>query len=267
MIKRLICIALFVYVVLLGLLYIFQREVMYKPSNYNLKAAENTMLGFQQVELEAEDGVKTYGWEKITNANAPLIIYFHGNAETVPQNIELFNALSEAGYNIFAMEYRGYGKSHAATTEEGIYQDARTVIDHLRKNMPESRIIVFGRSLGTGVAVRMASEYNLGGVVLQSAYTSIEDIAAAQYPYFPIKRFGLLKDRYDSLSIISGISEPVLIIHGRHDMLVPFSNAETLMANITSRHDILVFDEADHINGVEMQRIINEINKFFMQGI
>ena len=263
MIKRILLMVAFIYLTMLLLLFVFQRDIMYHQKKYGVEAARLTLHDFIEVELKAEDDVKVFGWLKETDPNNPVIIYFHGNAESIADDGNILRQLSAAGYNVFGMEYRGYGHSEDNTTEEGIFNDARASIDYLRKRYPEDNIILFGRSLGTGVALKMATEYTTRGVILQSPYTSIEEIADNQYPYFPIKKLGLLKDTYDSRSLLERVDEPVLVFHGRKDTLIPISNSEEIISLLHSPSQLVVFDDADHINGFDPERMVDAITKFF----
>ncbi len=264
MIKRLLFAIFIIYVILLGLLYFFQRDIMYHPKRYNSASAGLALKEFTMIPLKAADGAKVYGWLHVSNANNPMVIYFHGNAETVPETSHILRQFTQAGYNVFAMEYRGYGLSDLYPSEEGIYADARAAVNYAMTRTPANKIILFGRSLGTGVAVKMATEYQVGGVVLQSPYTAMEDVAQPLYPYFPIKKLGMMKDNYNSLAIAKLVNEPVLIVQGGMDNLTPFSGAKQLAdALVYARFDSLIFPNADHVNGYDTGKIIEKMDQFF----
>lgn len=260
---KLLKIALLTYCVVLLVVYIFQRHLLYFPQKYDFDLAESEYKDFTEVKLKAQDGADVYLWEKFSHDYAPTILYFHGNGETLPNVTELLREFSEAGYNVAAMEYRGYGKSREKISEQGIIHDSRAVMSYLKTKTQAKSIILYGRSLGTGVAVRTASENKVDGIVLHSPFTSVEDIAADIYSYFPIKFFGLVMDKFDSYSLIDKVRAPLLFICGVNDRLVPIINSEKLFEQAQEPKKFIKVENADHNYGFDDKIIIEQITEYF----
>jgi len=248
------------YLLLLLILYLVQDYMIFPAQKYNENPADVGLTNFSEIKFAANDGRVTTAWLKRPDDNKPIYVYFAGNAESYARSNELISALAAAGNGVAALVYRGYGKSTDVPSEQGFYTDAQSLIDYLKAKF-DNKIIVIGRSIGTGVAVEIAAENELGGLVLWSPFTSLVDVAAGQYPIFPIKRIGLVNAKFDSESKIKRVTEPVLIIHGRNDNLITMGNVNHLYNLANQPKKLVVFDDADHIkfNGDE---IISEINKY-----
>lgn len=258
LILKILKILLIAYLALIVLTYLFQDKGMFHPRASDDTPQSVGLAGFEEVELTTADNKKMYGWYKKPDAGKKTIVYFHGNAEGLAHNADLFALLGEGGNGVFAPAYRGFGKSEGKPSEVGFYEDARTAIKFLLKSQPEDSIIVYGRSIGTGVAVQMATEFKFGGVVLLSPYTSIPDLAADIYWYLPVKPLRLVKYKFDSLSKIKNVHAPLLIIHGEKDMLIPIANAKILYEAANIPKKFVTIAESDHIE-FEAKRLADEI--------
>ena len=146
---------------------------------------------------------------------------FHGNAGDLSNRIYKLNELNKLKINILLISWRGFSGNKGSPTEKNLYKDAEAAIKWLNeKNVNNNQIILYGESLGTGVAVEMAKIKNFNGIILESPFTSIENSAKIYYPYLPVKY--LLKDRYDTISKIKMVKSPIMIMHGEKDDVVPF---------------------------------------------
>ena len=197
-----------------------QEELVGTPLDWNLP--------FDEVRFQASDGVNLHGWF-VAGERDVTWIWFHGNGGNIShrlENLALFHR--DLGVNIFLFDYRGYGSSEGQTSEEGTYRDARGALDYVltREDVNPDRIIYFGRSLGAAVAVWLATEKQPYGLILESPFASIKDMADIHYGPLPVRL--LVRTKYDSLSRISRISSPLLIVHGDQDELVPVSQAQKL---------------------------------------
>jgi fermentation-respiration switch protein FrsA (DUF1100 family) len=226
--------------------------------------AEYSLPGFREVPLETVDHVHIVSWLHDPAPGKPIILYMPGNAMHIAARIPRYRAFAEAGFGVMALSWRGYGRSEGSPSEEGLYRDARAAIALLGKTYPASGIILYGESLGTGVAVQMATEYPVYGVVLQSAYTSIEDRVADIYWFLPGIHY-LVRDRFDSLSKVSRIHAPVLIIHGDRDDVVPFSDGKKLARNVTAPLCFVTAHGAGHVN-IPDALIARAVTSFFTAG-
>ena len=170
------------------------------------------------------------------------LVWFHGNAGNISNRVDNLAELhSRLGMNIFIFDYRGYGKSEGSPSEEGIYRDARAALAYLqaRPEPAPQQIVYFGRSLGAAVAIGLAGQQPPAGLVLVAPFTSLGDMARIVYPYLPLK--WLLGNRYNSAARISQLHQPVLIMHGDQDEIVPLSQGDKLLeaANPPKRFQVL----------------------------
>lgn len=207
-------------------MYLGQRYLLYYP-NRDLKSPEfYELINFKVKTFQTADGIKITTWYKDpNNKEMPIIVYFHGNAGHLGFRSDRFRKLSDAGFGILALSYRGYGDSEGTPSEEGFYNDARTIMDSVKED--KHKIIIYGESLGTGVATQMATEYKVSGLVLESPFTSVPDRAQQIYWWIPA-RF-MVKDKFDNLSKIRSINNtPLLIIHGGKDTIVPLEHGKNL---------------------------------------
>ena len=167
-----------------------------------------------------------------TASTRPWLIFFHGNAGFLGSrgNVQRYRLFQDAGFNVLAVEYRGYGQSRSVgrPTEAGLRADAIAGLDYLKRTVgvPPKRIVAYGHSLGGGVAARVAAESGLGALVTEGTFTSLPDVGAAQYPWVPVRL--VMRNRFDNLSRARSIGIPWLVMHGRPDDEVPFTHAEAL---------------------------------------
>ena len=205
------------YLAVCAAMFAFQRSLLYYPQPRMLTAAASTMvLRVQGAQLNVT--IRPH-------AGAKAILYFGGNGEDVSANLESFSkALPE--YALYLLHYRGFGGSSGSPSEAANHSDARALFEKVHAQHPD--VAVIGRSLGSGVAVRLAREVPVTRLLLVTPYDSIEEIAAAQYPYLPVK--WLLLDRYESFKYAPGIRIPTTIIAAENDEVIPRANTEKLLA-------------------------------------
>lgn len=207
----------------------FQRSFLYRtapewqePADHNLSQASRQLL-------TTPDGTVLSGWWIAPKRDdAPVFLYFHGNANGLSRRAARFGWMSTDGSGVLAMSYRGYGGSGGAPTEMALHADALLAYQHLTKQFAPERIVIFGESLGSGVALNLARRVKAKGVVLDSPYLSIVEQARLSYPWLPVSR--LLIDQFRSDLFIREVDEPVLILHGTADTLIPPLQSEKLAA-------------------------------------
>lgn len=210
------------YAVVVGALFLFQRDLMYRPDSIRrVPPSYYAMLsGVVEVELKTKDGLKVYAWYAPAPAGRPTVAIFHGNGGSLRSQRYRLAYFKDAGMGVMLLAYRGYAGSDGRPSEEGLYTDARASLDWLNaQGIADKNIVLYGESLGTGVATKMATERGVAAVVLESPYTSTVDVAATQFPWVPVGL--LMSDRYDSLSRIGEVKEPLLIMHGDADEVIP----------------------------------------------
>jgi hypothetical protein len=222
-------VALFVALVL-GLRW-YEHQSMYFPTRDVFRSPADAGLAFEDVTLETADGETLHGWWVPSGrTDALVVLFFHGNGGNVSHRLDKLAVLHDIGADTLIIDYRGYGKSSGTPSEHGIYRDALAAYRWLTvtRDVPPQRIVVYGESLGSAVAVHLASEAPLGGVVLESGFTSVMDIAQEMFPFLPVR--WIVKHKYDSIEKVHRINAPLLILHSREDELFEMSHPERLLA-------------------------------------
>jgi len=204
---------------------VIQRSLMYFPDT-SLPSPENAGApGFRAVTYATADGLDLVSWYRPASkaprgGDLATIVYFQGNGGNVADRIFKTRPLFEAGYGLLLVGYRGYGGNPGKPSEDGLYHDARAALAFLQaQGLSMAGLVLLGESLGSGVAVRMASEIRVRAVILEAPYTSTVDVGQAAYFFLPV---GLLMyDRFPSIDLIGKIKAPLLVIHGEEDSIIP----------------------------------------------
>ena len=218
---------LIIYIFILFSMYVFQRNLLYHPNENNYFGDELT-VSVENIKLKTKDNIELSSWYHNKNAKKyKTILFLHGNAGSLENRIHKINHLKDINVNFLIISWRGFSGNRGNPTEKGLYEDARSAVRWLKsKGISENNIIIYGESLGTGVAVEIGQNNNFGGIILESPFTSMVDAGKNHYPYLPIKF--LLKDKYDSENKIKNIKSPILVMHGKVDDIVPFSMGQKM---------------------------------------
>ena len=210
-----------IYLIVLIFLFFFQRNLMYHPDENNY-SGDNLEVNIEKVNIKTTDNITLLGWFHNKNLKSyKTIVYFHGNAGTLENRIHKLNHFKDMDVNFLIIAWRGFSGNKGKPSEVGLYTDANSAILWLKSlGLTEKDIILYGESLGTGVATEMAQTNNFAGLVLETPFTSMVDAAKNFYPYVPVSL--LLKDKYDNQKKIKNINIPVLVMHGEVDQIVPF---------------------------------------------
>ncbi len=239
-----------VYGALVALLYLGQRSLMYFPDGNRPDKAAAGLPQLAEVRLRTADGLELLAWHRAPDGELPTFVYFHGNAGSIQHRGFKLRPIVERGFGLLAVEYRGYGGNPGRPSELGLRRDGQAALRFLEeRGTPADRIVLYGESLGTGIATAMAHEMAGRGtparaLVLEAPFTSIADIAAAQFPVFPVRL--LLKDRFDNRSLISEIGCPLLILHGGRDAVVPVGHGQALFAAAIAPKRLEILEAAGH---------------------
>jgi fermentation-respiration switch protein FrsA (DUF1100 family) len=212
---------LVVYLVITLSLYFVQRNLLYSPSENNYYRDKLT-VSVDKVKIKTKDNIELLGWyHKKDSQNYKTILFLHGNAGALENRIHKINHFENMDINFLIIAWRGFSGNKGKPTEKGLYEDARSAVRWLEKEgVMKKDIVIYGESLGTGVATEIVQNNNFAGLILESPFTSMIDAAKNKYPFLPI-RF-LLKDKYESNKKIKNIKSPLLIMHGEVDKIVPF---------------------------------------------
>jgi len=214
-----------VYVIIVAGLFFGQRSLLYFPDSAQPQLEQSQVQDMTPVTLRTGDGLELTSWYRQAADDKPTIIYFHGNAGNIGYRDTKVRPYLDAGFGMLLVGYRGYGGNPGKPTEEGFYLDGRAALGLLRSRgiLPE-RTVLYGESLGSGVAVQMAAELAAAGtpaaaLALESPLNSVADVAQAHYPFVPARL--LVRDRFDSQAKIATVGAPLLVIHGEDDAVVP----------------------------------------------
>lgn len=239
--------AVLAYIVLLGVLAWQQRRMLYFPDTDppHLPSAQ-LVPGIRTVTVRTEDGLDLMAWFAPPAADTqPVVLYLHGNAGHIGYRAERTEAMARHGWGVLMLEYRGYGGNPGAPTEAGLVRDTQAAYHYLRDaGFAGKRIVLWGESLGTGLAVRLATEQDVGAVILEAPYTSIAAVARYHYPFVPVDL--LLSDRFELLSRIAAVRAPILVMCGERDTIVPPAMSKQVYATATAPKRLWVASGAGH---------------------
>jgi hypothetical protein len=237
--------ALAAYAAILLAAYLGQRRLMYFPDRTHTLPAQVGLPGVQERFLETPDGARVMAWYGKARPGEPTLLYFHGNAGSLAARAERIRRFMDEGWGVYMMTYRGYGGGTGSPSETANVADARLAYDALvREGVDPASIILYGESLGTGVAARVATERPAAGLILDAPYTSIVDIAAKAYPYLPVRH--VLKDRYETKTYVGQVRMPLLILHGERDPVIPVAMGRELLALANAPKRLATFPKAGH---------------------
>jgi len=242
--KWLLTFAAVFYLGFVALLYVMQRSIQYFPEAF--RTAPNA-AGFPEAEevvLDTADGERVIVWHVPPRGDKPVFLYFHGNGASLRWRLDRFRALIADGSGLVALSYRGYGGSSGRPTEAGLIEDGAAAYAFTAARYRPERIVIWGESLGTGVAVAIAGDKPVGQVVLQSPFTSAVDIGTQRYWFVPVQL--LMKDQFRSDLRIGKVTAPVLVMHGDRDGVVPFAFGQRLYDMISAPKRFVPFPGAGH---------------------
>lgn len=237
--------AIALYVALAGGLYLFQRKLLYVPDRARPNARDVPVAGLREIELTTPDGLRLLAWWLPPAPGQPVVVYFHGNAGHLGSRAIRLGLFQAAGFGALFPEYRGYGGNPGSPSETGLFTDARTAMAFLTaQGVAPERIAVFGESLGTAVAVRMAAEHKIAALLLESPFTSIADVAQSHYPYVPAKL--LIKDPFETTAHVGKVTAPILMMLGERDRVVPPVFTRRLYAAAPDPKQLWIAPEGHH---------------------
>jgi fermentation-respiration switch protein FrsA (DUF1100 family) len=219
------------YGVLVLSVYLFQARLIYfpnLPSRAITATPSDIGLAFEPVKIKTDDGVMLDGWFVPAKKPRGVLLFFHGNAGNISHRLGSLKIFHELNLSTLIFDYRGYGKSEGEPSEAGTYRDAEAAWQFLTGDLrvPPERIVLFGRSLGASVAAWLASRRDPAALILESAFTSVPDLAAELYPFLPAR--WLSRFRYDTREYLKRVASPVLFVHSPEDEIIPFAHGKAL---------------------------------------
>jgi uncharacterized protein len=256
------------YIFLVAFFVLAQRNLMYLPPPVTEKMKDDlTQNGFLPVPLVTLDSINLTGFLRPPQGPKPILLVFHGNAGHAAWQLYKFPTLMNQGYGFFLAQYRGYAGQMGKRSEQGFYADGLAHLTYLQKNYPNHPIILYGESLGSGVAVYLAAQRpeNLAGLILETPYNSILAVAQHHYPFIPFQSY-LLKDQYLSDQKIDSVSVPILFLVAGRDFVVPKKFAEKLYEAAPSPKFWSYYPEASHV-GVYSHGAEKDVLRFLTETI
>ena len=218
---------LVIYASVLIVLFIFQRNLMYHP-NENNYFGDKLEVEIEKVNITTSDNINLLGWFHNKDLKKfKTIVYFHGNAGKLDNRIYKLNYFKNIDVNFLIIAWRGFSGNKGKPSEDGLYEDGKSTIEWLKNlGVTEKDIIIYGESLGTGIATEIAQNNKFAGLILETPFTSMIEAAKNFYPYIPVGL--LLKDKYRNDKKIKNINIPLLVMHGEADQIVPYWMGKTI---------------------------------------
>lgn len=227
---RIVTIAALSYALLVALLWLLQSRFIYYPGMGREVVTTPSAHGapYDDLTLETSDAEKLNAWWVPAEAPRGAVLLLHGNAGNISHRVDYALMFRRLGYSTLLLDYRGYGKSTGSPTEQGTYLDAESAWRWLTitRRVPERDIVVFGESLGGGVASWLAARHPVRALILASTFTSAVNLGAELYPFLPVRLVS--RFRYDTLARLRDVRAPVLVAHSRGDEIIPFSHGRRL---------------------------------------
>lgn len=219
------------YLAICLLLYVMQERAIFFPDlpGRQLEATPRDVnLDYEDVRIETEDGVSLHGWFIPATDARVTLLFCHGNAGNISHRLESIALFNSLGLNVLIFDYRGYGQSSGRISEPGFYRDVYAMWRELteKRGIKAENIVVFGRSLGAAVASQLATRVKAGGVILESAFTSVPEMAARLYPFLPVRL--LVRFQLNNVRHVQGIQSPLLVIHSTDDEIIPYAQGQAV---------------------------------------
>ena len=242
--------------------YIFQRSLLYHPTENNY-AGDQITVSVDKVKIKTQDDIELIAWyHNKTQNEYKTILFLHGNAGTLENRIHKINHFQEMNINFLIIAWRGFSGNSGKPTEKGLYEDARSAVRWLKsRGIKENNIIIYGESLGTGIATEIAQNKNFAGIILESPFTSMVEAGKDKYPFLPVRL--LLKDKYESNKKIKNIHTPILIMHGKVDKIVPFHMGKK-MYELANKPKYSYFSEYDDHMMEYNEKLLRTLRNFIV---
>ena len=248
------------YFFILILTYVFQRNLLYHPMENNY-SGDQIKVSIEKVVIKTSDGIELNSWYHNKNiTNYKTILFLHGNAGSLENRIHKINHFKDMNINFLIIAWRGFSGNAGKPTEKGLYEDAESAVNWLKsKGVNEKDIIIYGESLGTGVAVEIAQNKKFAGIILESPFTSMIAAGKDKYPFLPVRI--LLKDKYESEKKIKNIKIPILVMHGEADKIVPFYMGKKIY-ELANKPKYYYFSEYDDHMLEYNKKLLNALKNF-----
>jgi fermentation-respiration switch protein FrsA (DUF1100 family) len=228
LVATLVALAAGCYLIIAIALFFFQYRLIYYPETILLTTPDAAHLPYEEVLLRTQDGVRLHGWYLPAQQHRGVLLHCHGNAGNISHRLDVLELFHRLGLSVLIFDYRGYGKSAGRPDESGTYRDAEAAWNYLltERGIAPGAVIVHGQSLGGAVAAWLAHRHTPGALILESTFTSVENVAATLYPYLPVR--WLTRYHYPTIDFVRDVKCPVLVVHSRGDEIIAFSHGQRL---------------------------------------
>ncbi len=236
-----------IYGAAIAVMYAYQRALLY-PSPETVRTAPSAagLPEAQEIVLDTKDGAEIILWHVPPKSGKPVVLFFHGNGEVLAWRVPFFRDLISDGTGLVALSYRGYGGSTGQPTEQSLLNDGIAAYEFAADRYAPERMVPWGYSLGSGVAVAVAAKRPVGKLILEAPYTSIVELAALRFPFLPVR--WLMLDHYRSDQRIASVRAPLLILHGERDDVVPVTLGRQLFALANEPKRFVAFPQGTHVD-------------------
>jgi uncharacterized protein len=268
--------ALVVLVAIVLVLRLLENRFVFFPEKVSAKAPLPPTPGFtlESIWLQTVDGVRVNGWLITPQSPAPsrrtTVLYLHGNAGSMFDRIERILPMAAQGFCIFALDYRGYGWSGGSPTEAGLYRDAAAAYEFLvqQRHVDPGTLFFYGESLGTAVAIELALDHPGGGLILESPFTSFEEVGKAHYFFIPGFVYHLMSNDWNSIDRIRRLHIPKFIVHGDRDQVVPFDQGQRLFEAALPPKTFYPIHGAAHMECLELggRELMDRLKAFVIEA-
>ena len=257
--KKGLLLVAFIYVMLGSALYVIQENMLFRPTVLAPDYQYQFDHKFEELNLRTDDNAIINALHFKAENPRGIILYFHGNAGDLSRWGRITEAFVEYDYDVFVMDYRTYGKSTGKLSEEALYGDAQICYNYVSKLFRAEEIIIYGRSLGTGIASQIASRNPAQQLILETPYYSIADVAKHRFPIFPVE--ALLKYKLPTYKHIEEINIPISIFHGTEDYVVPYKSGKKLKELSAKNINFVTIEGGGHNNLSDFELYHLEIKK------
>ena len=240
--------AIFLYLFFGLLLFLFQRRIVFNTSGHPGTPKDYNLFSTKAIQIPTEDRIQLLSWFHLGSKKLPLLVYFHGNSFHIGDRAYRVQRYINQNWSVLLVSWRGFSGNKGKPSESNLYKDGEAVLKWISENtnFTNQKIVVYGESLGSGVAVELGIKYRFLSVVLEAPFTSIADIARKRYKIYPTAY--LVRDKFDNISKISKLKSPLLIISGKKDEIVPHEHSIRLLNKATVIKKGVFIDEAIHNN-------------------
>ncbi len=253
------------YILVCLVMYLLQEKFIFFPTKLSPNYTFSQFNNIQEMYYQVEEAVKIHAL--LFNVENPkgIVLYFHGNARGVDDWGYAAADLTKHGYNVLMPDYRGYGKSQGTVTELNMYKDAEYVFKDLLKTYKAEDIIVYGRSMGSGVSCELVSKYNVRQLILETPYLSVLQVAKDTMPFLPISK--LIKYQFRNDLKIGKIESPIHIFHGTKDELIPYYHAVELAKYSKQQNNFTTIEGGTHNNLPEFTQFQEVLQQILEKGV